>query len=115
MVEDDPYGRLRYEGGHILPLRALDPDVIYLGTFSKIFAPGLRLGLDGRAAPDTRRRCCSRSRAPTCAAPRSRRRSPERYMTGTAWRRVLADLTRTYRERRDAMLGGARRAPSRPT
>ena len=44
VVEDDPYGRLRYEGGHILPLRALDADVIYLGTFSKILAPGLRLG-----------------------------------------------------------------------
>ncbi len=44
VVEDDPYGRLRFEGGHMKPLRSLDDEVIYLGTFSKIFAPGLRLG-----------------------------------------------------------------------
>ena len=35
VVEDDPYGRLRYDGGHMIPLKALDNDVIYLGTISK--------------------------------------------------------------------------------
>ena len=44
IVEDDPYGRLRYEGGHQIPLKALDDQVIYLGTISKVFAPGLRTG-----------------------------------------------------------------------
>jgi 2-aminoadipate transaminase len=46
IVEDDPYGELRYEGQHLPALKALDTDgsVIYLGTFSKILAPGLRLG-----------------------------------------------------------------------
>ena len=60
IVEDDPYGALRYEGEHIPPALALDADfqtaaglagrgfeegnVIYLGTFSKTLAPGLRLG-----------------------------------------------------------------------
>lgn len=60
VVEDDPYGSLRYEGEHLRPLVALDADyqhaaglngsgylegnVIYLGTFSKTLAPGLRLG-----------------------------------------------------------------------
>lgn len=60
LVEDDPYGALRYEGEHLPPLVALDADfqtevglnghgfmagnVIYLGTFSKTLAPGLRLG-----------------------------------------------------------------------
>ena len=44
VVEDDPYGRLRYEGGHCLPMRALDDSVIYLGTISKMFSAGLRVG-----------------------------------------------------------------------
>jgi len=60
IVEDDPYGALRFEGEHIRPLVALDVDyqrsaglnghsfmegnVIYLGTLSKTLAPGLRLG-----------------------------------------------------------------------
>jgi 2-aminoadipate transaminase len=60
VVEDDPYGALRFEGEHLPPLVALDSDfqtnagsdgrgymegnVIYLGTFSKTLAPGLRLG-----------------------------------------------------------------------
>jgi len=44
VVEDDPYGELRYDGDPVPPLRALDPDVVYLGTFSKTIAPGLRAG-----------------------------------------------------------------------
>jgi 2-aminoadipate transaminase len=46
IVEDDPYGRLRYRGDPIPPLKAMDGagKVIYLSTFSKTLAPGLRLG-----------------------------------------------------------------------
>ena len=56
IVEDDPYGQLRYEGEHLTPLITLDRqnmcgddgystgNVIYLSTFSKTLAPGLRLG-----------------------------------------------------------------------
>ena len=60
LVEDDPYGALRYEGENLPPLVALDADfqaetgqdghgfmegnVVYLGTFSKTLAPGLRIG-----------------------------------------------------------------------
>lgn len=56
IIEDDPYGQLRYEGDHLTPLVVLDREnlrgdrgystgnVLYLSTFSKTLAPGLRLG-----------------------------------------------------------------------
>jgi 2-aminoadipate transaminase len=55
IIEDDPYGQLRYEGEHLPPLLVLDREnlrrddgklgnVLYLSTFSKTLAPGIRLG-----------------------------------------------------------------------
>jgi 2-aminoadipate transaminase len=45
VIEDDPYGQLRYEGDNLPPICTYIPErTIYLGTFSKILAPGLRLG-----------------------------------------------------------------------
>jgi 2-aminoadipate transaminase len=58
IVEDDPYGQLRYEGQHLPPLAKVAADVeggaarrgsfrsgvLYLGTLSKVLAPGLRIG-----------------------------------------------------------------------
>jgi 2-aminoadipate transaminase len=56
ILEDDPYGQLRYEGDHVPPIVHLDSEfrstdgarysgnVIYLSTFSKILSPGIRLG-----------------------------------------------------------------------
>ncbi|MHA7140260.1 PLP-dependent aminotransferase family protein [Arthrobacter sp. Bz4] len=45
VLEDNPYGLLRFDGKPLTPLREGNPDdVIYLGSFSKIFAPGVRLG-----------------------------------------------------------------------
>ena len=45
IVEDDPYGQLRYEGEDIAPLISMHKEnVIYLSTFSKTLSPGIRLG-----------------------------------------------------------------------
>jgi len=45
LVEDDPYNDLRYRGEAVPPIKSLAPDhVVYLGTVSKVFAPGLRVG-----------------------------------------------------------------------
>ena len=45
IIEDNPYGELRYNGEDIMPIKSMDTNerVIYLGTFSKILSPGLRM------------------------------------------------------------------------
>jgi 2-aminoadipate transaminase len=103
VIEDDPYGRLRFEGGHMKPLRALDDEVIYLGTFSKIFAPGLRLGWMTAPKPILAKVLLAKQAADLCGS-NFAQVTAERYFNGTRWRKVLQDLTHTYAERRDAML-----------
>jgi 2-aminoadipate transaminase len=45
VIEDDPYGQLRYEGEELGPIYALIPEqTVHLSTFSKTLTPGLRLG-----------------------------------------------------------------------
>ena len=44
LIEDDPYGALRFRGGHLDPLRSANPQTVTLGTVSKLLAPGLRVG-----------------------------------------------------------------------
>jgi 2-aminoadipate transaminase len=103
VVEDDPYGRLRFEGGHILPLKALDADVVYLGTFSKIFAPGLRLGWMAAPAPIRAKVLLAKQGADLCGS-NFTQSVVQRYFSHERWRAVMRDLTDAYRERRDAML-----------
>lgn len=103
VVEDDPYGRLRFEGGHVKPLRALDEDVIYLGTFSKIFAPGLRLGWVIAPKPILAKILLVKQGSDLCGSAFAQL-TAEHYFNGTRWRKVLQQLVSTYAERRSAML-----------
>ena len=77
IVEDDPYGQLRYEGEHLPPLIVLDREnlrrdrgyeignVIYLSTFSKTLAPGLHMAWIV-APPEVIKKLVQLRAAPTC-------------------------------------------------
>lgn len=103
IIEDDPYGRLRYEGGHRLPLKALDDNVIYLSTMSKIFAPGLRLGWVIANTDVISKLNLVKQGTDLCGSSFDQVMI-EHYFTDTDWERVLQGFIKTYRSRRDAML-----------
>ena len=103
VVEDDPYGRLRYEGGHQIPLKALDDRVIYLGTISKIFAPGLRCGWVAAPRSIIGKINLVKQGSDLCGSSFDQI-VVEHYFTDTPWQRTLQKFVKTYRTRRDAML-----------
>lgn len=103
VIEDDPYGRLRYDGGHMIPLRALSDQVVYLGTVSKTFAPGLRVGW--MIAPrDIIARVNLVKQGADLSGSIMNQLMVEHYFNDTAWKNVLQEFISTYKERRDAMI-----------
>lgn len=103
VIEDDPYGRLRYEGGHQIPLKVLDDDVIYLGTISKVFAPGLRTGWIVAPKSVLSKVNLVKQGTDLCGSSFDQV-VVEHYFTDTPWQRTLQKFVKTYRVRRDAML-----------
>jgi 2-aminoadipate transaminase len=104
IVEDNPYGMLRFEGEPLPTLRSLDPqNVIYLGTVSKVFSPGVRVGW-AVAEPGVLQRLILAKEAADLCGSNFTMLMTERYLSGDAWRRNLGGLVDTYRSRRDAML-----------
>lgn len=103
VVEDDPYGRLRYEGGHQIPLKAMDDRVIYLGTMSKIFAAGLRCGWVAAPRSIIGKINLVKQGADLCGSSLDQL-IVEHYFTDTPWQRTLQKFVKTYRARRNAML-----------
>lgn len=103
VIEDDPYGRLRFEGEHIPPLKSMDPSVIYLGTTSKIFAPGLRLAWCVAPKPVIAKiNLCEQGASLCCSA--FNQILAEQYFGRTDWKGTLEKSKAIYRSRRDAMI-----------
>jgi 2-aminoadipate transaminase len=104
IVEDNPYGMLRFEGESLPTLRALDPEnVIYLGTVSKIFSPGVRVGW-AVAEPGVLQRLILAKEAADLCGSTFTMLVTERYLSGQTWRANLDTLVGTYRSRRNTML-----------
>lgn len=105
VLEDNPYGLLRYEGEPLRPLYAMDGGefVIYLGTFSKILSPGIRLGWAAGPRPVLEKMNVGKQAADLCSASLTQY-FVSTYFANGDWRRYVASLTEIYRSRRDAML-----------
>ena len=104
ILEDNPYGLLRFEGAPEPTLHSMDPEnVIYLGTVSKVFSPGVRVGW-AVAQPGVLQRLVLAKEAADLCGSNLNMLITERYLAGERWRATLAGLVGTYRARRDAML-----------
>jgi DNA-binding transcriptional MocR family regulator len=104
IVEDNPYGLLRFEGESEPTLRSMDPrNVIYLGTVSKVFSPGVRVGW-ALAEPGVLQRLVLAKEAADLCSSNLNMLVTERYLSGERWRETLRGLVETYRSRRDAMV-----------
>jgi DNA-binding transcriptional MocR family regulator len=105
IIEDNPYGLLRFEGEPLPSLRSLDPEnVIYLGTVSKTFSPGVRVGWALAEASVTNRLVLAKEAADLCGSNLSMLLTERWFADEVRWRPTLAALVDTYRVRRDAML-----------
>jgi 2-aminoadipate transaminase len=119
ILEDNPYGLLRYEGEPLPTLYSLDAAnaggngasdlVIYLGTFSKILSPGLRLGWAVAPRPVLEKLNLGKQGADLCSSPMTQlfvaAYFAERATAGgPAWIDYVERLRDLYRRRRDVML-----------
>jgi 2-aminoadipate transaminase len=107
IVEDDPYGDLSFDGPPPQTLKALDPEVVYLGTFSKILAPGLRVGWVA-SSPRLREAFFNVKEGTDIHNERIMTRAVYHAARGFLDDHVAATRV-IYRRRRDAMLDGLAR------
>jgi 2-aminoadipate transaminase len=105
VLEDNPYGLLRYEGDPPPPLLSLDGGVyvMYLGTFSKILSPGIRLGWVVAPPPVLEKINLGKQATDLCTSTLSQL-MVQAYFAEGCWRDYVESLTEIYRARRDTML-----------
>lgn len=104
IVEDDPYGLLGFDGEVPRAIRADDSEhVLYLGSFSKTFAPGFRVGW--AVAPHAvREKLVLAAESSVLCPPAFSQLAVSEYLAGHDWLGQVKDFREMYRERRDAML-----------
>nr|WP_306468461.1 PLP-dependent aminotransferase family protein [Actinomyces sp. 186855] len=104
IVEDNPYGLLGFEGQTYTALKTLAPnDVVYLGSFSKIFAPGYRVGW--AVAPAAVRDKMKLASEAAILCPSSvGQYSIAMYLDNFDWQQQIKDFRAMYRGRRDAIV-----------
>jgi 2-aminoadipate transaminase len=105
VVEDNPYGLLRYEGEPQVPLYQLDGGdyVIYVGTLSKILSPGIRLGWAVAPPPVMEKIALGKQATDLCTSTLTQYFALEYFAEGR-WREYVDSLCEIYRARRDTML-----------
>lgn len=106
LIEDNPYGMLRFEGEPLEPLAASDRRrVVYVSTLSKIISPGIRTGWVFAPAPILERLAMFKQGADLCSSSLSQMFA-EQFIRQGLWKKNLDNLRPIYRSRRDAMLAG---------
>jgi 2-aminoadipate transaminase len=104
VLEDNPYGLLRYEGDPLPTLRSLDGGAftIYLGTFSKILSPGIRLGWAVAPRPVLDKMNVGKQGVDLCSSPMAQLFVAAYFQSGR-WQDYVGSLRDIYRQRRDTM------------
>jgi 2-aminoadipate transaminase len=103
LVEDDPYGELRFRGDPVPPLASYSDKVLYLGSLSKIGAPGLRLGWL-RAPKDLMPAAVIAKQAADLHTSTIDQAAAALYLSNIDMNAHIAHLCAVYRERRDTMI-----------